>query len=111
MRTRIATFLALSTVLTGQALGAPALLSTQSAVEGALLSIQAPSPDELEQRAREAQEKVEWNRRCRPASEKSYAAAIDACRKAVNQEEISERKKCFAEAREQYFKSLSKCSG
>jgi hypothetical protein len=87
----IVILLALPVVLAGGAFGAPAKAST---------------PEHLEQAAREAREKVERNRRCRPGIEKAYAVAIDRCKKRL---EPTRRARCFGEAREQYFSSLSKC--
>jgi hypothetical protein len=72
---QIPTLLALSAALATAALGAP----TKGAlppVASPHVNIRTPTPEYLERKALEAQEKVERNRRCRPSSEKEYALDV-----------------------------------
>ena len=110
MGSQIPTLLALSAVLTSGALGAPAKGSLP-VVGSPVVITRTPTPEYLEQKALEAQEKVERNRRCRPASEKEYALAVDGCRKRLGPEQTEELRRCFNEARGEYFRRLAKCSG
>jgi hypothetical protein len=107
---QIATSLALSAVLASGALGAPTK-GSPPVLGSALVNTQTHTPEYLEQKAREAQEKVERNRRCRPSSEKAYALAVDGCRKRFAPEPAEELRRCFDEARGEYFRRLAKCSG
>jgi hypothetical protein len=66
--------------------------------------------EERAKRALEAREKVERNRRCRPAVEKAYAEAIDNCKKTTDVERFADRRRCFGGALERYYTSLRECS-
>jgi hypothetical protein len=105
---QILTLIPISAVLASPALGAPTEVPLP-AVDSPFVSTQASTYEQLEQKAREAQEKVEWNRHCRPSSEKEYAVAIDGCKKRLGPEQTDERRRCYSEARKEYFRHLSKC--
>jgi hypothetical protein len=70
---------------------------------------QASSEQQTAQKALEAQQKVERNRRCRPAVERDYAGAIDGCKKRIGPEHAEDRQKCFSAARGEYFRKLNEC--
>ncbi len=103
--------LALSPALSTHVLGASPLPVTQTPSESMLATAQASSAEERARRARDAREKVERNRRCRPSIEKDYAVAVDRCKKNIEPEHADDRKKCFAGALQNYYKSLSDCPG
>jgi CO/xanthine dehydrogenase FAD-binding subunit len=111
MRNRVigAIALALSHLLPSDAVAVAASPVKQFTIESLRLAVQALTPEQRAQRALEAKQKVERNRRCRPAVEKAYAEAIDDCRKRIDVEQYAERRKCFGEALDKYYKSLREC--
>ena len=102
--------LALPQALAGHALGGAPLLSPPSTVESQRTMVQASTEQQRAQRALEAKQKVERNRRCRPAVEKDYAGAIERCKQRLGPEQADDRQKCFSAARDQYFKQLRECN-
>ncbi len=111
MRNRVigAIALAFSHLLPGYAVAVPASPVKQFTIETLRLAAQSLTPEQRAQRALEAKQKVERNRRCRPAVEKAYAEAIDDCRKRIDVEQYAERRKCFGDALDKYYKSLREC--
>lgn len=109
MRCLVIVCVTLLTVASGRAFAEPPILSRPSPGDRQVVRIQASSVEERAQIAREAKEKIEWNRRCRPSSEKGYAVAVDGCKKHIGREHAGDRQRCFAGARQQYFKSLYEC--
>ena len=100
--------LALPSVLPGHALGWPALLLQPPTIESPR-TMAASTEQQRAQRELEAKQKVERNRRCRPAIEKDYAGAIDGCKQRLGPEHSDDRQKCFAAARDRYFRKLGEC--
>jgi hypothetical protein len=103
--------LALSPVLSGQVLAALPMPLRWAIQSSPIVRAAVSGAEERAQLARDAQAKVERNRRCRPSAEKSYAVAVDDCRKSIGPEQAGDRQRCFSEARSQYFRSLSDCPG
>jgi hypothetical protein len=101
--------LSFSHLLPGNAVAVPASSEENVATETLRLAAQSSTPEQRAQRALEAKQKVERNRRCRPAVEKAYAEAINDCRKRIDAERYAERRKCFGEALDKYYKSLKEC--
>jgi CO/xanthine dehydrogenase FAD-binding subunit len=79
-------------------------------IENLRIAVNGLAAEERAQRALEAREKVERNRRCRPAVEKAYAEAIDNCKKTTDVERFADRRRCFGGALERYYTSLRECS-
>jgi CO/xanthine dehydrogenase FAD-binding subunit len=102
--------LAFSHLLPSYAVAVPASPVKQFTIESLRVAAQALTPEQRAQRALEAKQKIERNRRCRPAVEKAYAEAIEDCRKRIDVEQYAERRKCFGEALGRYYKSLRECS-
>jgi len=111
MRNRVigAIALAFSHLLPSYAVAVPASPVKQFTIESLRLAAQSSTEEQRAQKALEAKQRVELNRRCRPAVEKAYAEATDACRKRIDVEHYAERRKCFGEALDRYYKSLREC--